>query len=327
MRFDPRGMTQQERDEMIRQYEESIRPVQSNVEVSRPDPVPAGFGNEGFGNQPQMLEPQTLAEVPNPEPMPNIRDMISDDRGFFPGGNPNFAPSPYAFQGTPMFQRPPMFGGGFGGGFGRPPMGGGKGGYRPPMYGGGFGGPPMFGPPPTQMGPMKGGPRPPMYGGRFNEGFGGPFGGGFGGNFPGEGRRNPYTSLPYTRDNPQNYMSDASGLPPGVQTLTGGQTIGGVFPRPQQPMINRQDSANQLLGSGIAGVGLYNQQTGGSLGPAINNMSMPVMQSGMSAPAVQPPNPNQPDLFAVADAGAPMTNTAQSVGGPTPATARGGGVF
>ena len=47
------------------------------------------------------------------------------------------------------------------------------------------------------------------------------------------------------------------------------------------------------------------QMTGGSLGPAINNMSMP---------AVQPPDPNQGALFR-ADAGAPMTNTAQSGSG------------
>ena len=242
MRFDPRGMTQQERDEMIRQYEESIRPVQSNVEVPRPDPapanveisrpypVPAGFGNEGFGNQPQIGDPitQDLRPLTSGIAGPDVTGQAMPRPN--PGGNPNFAPNPYAFQ------RPPMFGGGFGGGFGRPPMGGGKGGYRPPMYGGGFGGPPMFGPPPTQMGPMKGGPRPPMYGG----GFGGQpsFGGGFGGQMTGGSLGSAI-----------NNMS----MP--------------VFPRPQQPMINRQDSANQLLGSGIAGIGLYNQQTGGNPQP------------------------------------------------------------
>ena len=77
-------------------------------------------------------------------------------------------------------------------GFGRPPMGAGKGGYRPPMYGGfgvrpdrfrggpmggnaNFAGPPMrppmYGQP--QMGPMKGSPRPPMYGAVEQRPFGG----------------------------------------------------------------------------------------------------------------------------------------------------------
>ena len=36
--------------------------------------------------------------------------------------------------------------------------------------------------------------------------------------------------------------------------------------------------------------------------------------TGMSAPAVQPPDPNQSDIFR-ADAGEPMINTAQSGGG------------
>jgi len=123
--------------------------------------------------------------------------MISDDVPF----NPNQAPNPYAFQGPSMYGGlDPMSR------FGRPPMGGGKGGYRPPMYGGGFGRPPMYGPP--QMGPIKGGPRPPMYGGGFGGGFGGPFGGGFGGNFP-----SPYASQQYRQDVARSLAR--SGIPPG----------------------------------------------------------------------------------------------------------------
>ena len=70
------------------------------------------------------------------------------------------------------------------------------------------------------------------------------FGGGFGG--------------------PRNYLADASGLPPGVQTFTGGQTTP-VFQRPELPMINRQDTGLMQSGTG-GGIGSF-QMTGGNPQP------------------------------------------------------------
>lgn len=64
------------------------------------------------------------------------------------GGDVNLAGSALSPRQSGFMPRP-AFGGAMGGfspyGFGRPPMGAGKGGYRPPMYGGGFGGQPSFG--------------------------------------------------------------------------------------------------------------------------------------------------------------------------------------
>ena len=302
MRFDPRGMTQQERDEMIRQYEESIRDKvlsENSIDSVSPDPVPAGFGNEGFGNQPQIGDPitQDLRPLMSPQmsepqtggvfPLPN------------PGGNPNFDPvsapnmpepprlSPYAFQ------RPPMFGGGFGGGFGSPSMGGGKGGYRPPMYGGGVGGPPMFGPPPSQMGPMKGGarppqqmgpmkggPRPPMYGGGF--GVQPSFGGGF----------NPYAAqrpMPFFQRPQQPLESvpaDMSIMQSGTKDellgrggignfqMMNGQTMTGGNQQPTNPYstgfgMGFQQQPNQQPMGGGKGGGRTEQRINASSGPGI----------------------------------------------------------
>tara|TARA_Y100000004_G_scaffold85728_1_gene96130 strand:+ start:610 stop:1614 length:1005 start_codon:yes stop_codon:yes gene_type:complete len=288
MRFDPTGMTPEQIAEMNRLNDQlyggpdrfpTPKPPPVTT-ISDPGPVPAGFGNEGFGNQPQPS------------------DLFVAQTGNANDTRPQVYTNP--------------FGGGLGpriNNLGGPPMGGGKGGYRPPMYGGGFGG--MYGPPP--MGPMKGGRRPPMYGGGFGGfggGFGGPFGGGFGGNFP-----SPYALQQYRQDversraqagippgfvkdemstgnstfytNPQtgetisipvdlgggrNYMTDASGLPPGVQTMAQGP-LGLPYGILNVPMnggmmgttnpdgtttvgAGQLPQSDQLLGSGIAGVNL-----------------------------------------------------------------------
>jgi len=154
--------------------------------------------------------------------------------------------------------------------------------------------------------PMTGGPRPNPYGGfpisrPFGGGFGGqrfqppfqmmPFGGGFGGGF------NPYAT----------------------QTMP-------FFQRPQQPMINRQTrlASGEIIPAGngfsIAALPGNPLQGGGMMGTtnpdgtlSVGAGAMP-QQGGMYAPAVQPSDPNQGALFR-ADAGAPMTNTAQSGGG------------
>lgn len=246
MRFDPTGMTPEQIAEMNRLNDQlyggpdrlpTPKPPPVTT-ISDPGPVPAGFGNEGFGNQPQVGSPIT-----------------QDLRALMQEFNPNQAPNPYAFQGPSMYGGlDPMSR------FGRPPMGGGKGGYRPPMYGGGFGG--MYGPPP--MGPMKGGRRPPMYGGGFGGGFGGPFGGGFGGGFGmpplGQGGMSG-GQFPMTSAQPI-----ASAQPIEViegNPLQGGGMMGTTNPDGTLSVgAGQLPQSDQLLGSGIAGVNLAggNQQ-------------------------------------------------------------------
>jgi hypothetical protein len=196
----------------------------------------------------------------------------------------------------------PQYGNPYGGGFGRPPMGGGKGGGRPPMYGnpygggfgGGFGRPPMgggFGPRFNNMGGGFGGR---MAAPGYNLGTG-TFGGGFPnpyasqqyrqdvarsgippGFVPSEmqtgnsrGYINPQTGE--TMSIPVDFsggatgspsLTDASGLPPGYRTLTGGM-IGTTNPDGTTTVgAGQLPQSDQLLGSGIAGLNLAggNQQ-------------------------------------------------------------------
>ena len=141
--------------------------------------------------------------------------------------------------------------------------------------------------------PMTGGPRPNPYGGLpisrpFDprvmpppQYLSRPFGGGFGGGFGGQ-RFQPQM-MPYGR-------GFGGGFNPMPMT--------GFTPMPQQPMINRQT-----------------RLASGEIIPAGDGFSIAALQGGgMSAPAVQPTDPNQGALFRT-DAGAPMTNTAQSGGG------------
>jgi len=176
MRFDPTGMTQAEIDAKINAYNDRYQTVVGN----------------------QLANSQTAtntAYAGEPIPAPQKPDLVP------------FAGTAYEGTGGPRLPQPqaatyisggeyPAVGGAVGGfspyGFGRPPMGAGKGGYRPPMYGGfgvrpdrfrggpmggnaNFAGPPMrppmYGQP--QMGPMKGSPRPPMYGAVEQRPFGG----------------------------------------------------------------------------------------------------------------------------------------------------------
>jgi hypothetical protein len=62
-------------------------------------------------------------------------------------------------------------------------------------------------------------------------------------------------------------LTDASGLPPGVRTLTGGM-MGTTNPDGTTTVgAGQLPQSDQLLGSGIAGVNLYNQQAGGNQQP------------------------------------------------------------
>lgn len=122
--------------------------------------------------------------------------------------------------------------------------------------------------------PMTGGPRPNPYGG-FP--ISRPFGGGFGGGF------NPYMIDRQTR------LASGEIIPAGD-----GLSIAAF-------------QGNPLQGGGMMGT----TNPDGTLSVGAGAMPQP---SGMSAPAVQPPDPNQGALFR-ADAGAPMINTAQSGGG------------
>ena len=317
MRFDPTGMTPEQIAEMNR------------------------LNDQLYGGPDRFSTPK-----PPPPPQTGGPTPVPDDFGAgmplsTPGGGPvgfyDNQPQPndlFMLTGNAFDTRPQVYGSPFGGGlgprinnFGGPPMGGGKGGYRPPMYGGGFGG--MYGPPP--MGPMKGGRRPPMYGGGFGGGFGGPFGGGFGGG--------------------RSYMTDATGLPPGVRTLTGGMidrqrrlasgeiiptgadgpyiaalpgnplqgggmmgttnpdgtlSVGAgtmqvsstgeplgdmsganIIPRAGSDGLPANNMTGQLLGSGIAGVNLYGQQTGGNQQPT-NPYSMGYGMGFQQQPNQQP---------------------------------------
>ena len=101
------------------------------------------------------------------------------------------------------------------------------------------------------------------------------------------------------------------------------------FQRPQQPMINRQTrlASGEIIPAGdgfsIAALPGNPLQGGGMMGTIPQTLTYTSdvgyepepPTGGMSAPAVQPPDPNQGALFFRADAGAPMTNTAQSGGG------------
>ena len=270
MRFDPTGMTQAEIDALSESYNQMIRgnqPVRpdktANYIADAGEPIPT-FQEpiaiaDDFGNAVQGIDPNTGMPLSTPndtrpqlqyEVLPYIPQI---GQGGVSGGQ------------LPLGAGNP-FGGGLGpriNNFGGPPMGGGKGGYRPPMYGGGFGG--MYGPP--QMGPMKGGRRPPMYGGGFG-GFGGPFGGGFGMPPLGQGGMSGgqfpmYSTVP----------RDASAQPAGtMQVSSTGEPLGdmsgaSIIPRAGSDGLPANNMTGQLLGSGIAGVNLYNQQTGGNQQP------------------------------------------------------------
>jgi hypothetical protein len=125
--------------------------------------------------------------------------------------------------------------GGFGGGFGQPPMFGGGFGQQFPSYGGGFG---AFGPQPYSgfgggFGGGFGQPQPPQFGGGFDGGFGGgfgqpqppqfgggfgqfqqpQFGGGFGQRGPGNAYARPFPQLqPQPAPLPQQQTP-----PPGME--------------------------------------------------------------------------------------------------------------
>lgn len=155
------------------------------------------------------------------------------------------------------FGQPPMFGGGFGGGFGQPPQyGGGFGGGfgQPPQFGGGFGG--GFGQPQQPQfgnGDVGGFGQPqPMpsfdygsrlgaqmqFGGGFGGGFGQPpqFGGGFGG--PGNAYARPFPTqqpsvgmFPPTSPNPNQPPPGMELNPDYIDRFAGGR-IGSLELRP-----------------------------------------------------------------------------------------------
>ena len=213
-----------------------------------PEIVPPLDSKGGLGINPDTGETFLPDSQPPGDP-PNFADLISDDAGFF-GPRGGLGP------------RIDNFGG--------PPMGGGKGGYRPPMYGGGFGGP--------QYGnPYGGGFGGPQYGSPYGGGFGrpqygNPYGGGFGRPPMGGGK--------------------GGGRPPMYGNPYGGGFGGGFGGRMAAPGFNTatgtfsggQTQSDQLLGSGISGLGLvggqqppnpyvvgagtlHNQQTGGNQQP------------------------------------------------------------
>ena len=145
----------------------------------KPDLVPfAGTAYEGTGG-PRLPQPQTATYTSGGEyPATPATIMYDRSQSGIPISNEEFMAVTALSRDarTPRqsgFMPRPAFGGAMGGfspyGFGRPPMGAGKGGYRPPMYGG-------FGVRPDRFrgGPMGGnvnlaGPpmMPPMYGGSF----------------------------------------------------------------------------------------------------------------------------------------------------------------
>ena len=241
--------------------------------------VPAGFGNEGFGSN--RFKDDLRAVMSNDIfPMSDDRFPMSDDRFPFgpgqlsPGQLPTggqFPPSPYGNPyGPSLGMGRPSYGGGFGqpqygGGFGRPSYGGGFGrpsyggignlfsqlAYMPedvyntgmqrfqqsmPMFGqyGGFG----------QYGPQRGGgfqPRPPQPEVIVDD-FG-PLP--TGGNLPpitgGPRPMGPMGGFDPYRGGPRSYMTDASGLPPGLRTMmpstptTGIQNPNVPFSQPANP--------------------------------------------------------------------------------------------
>jgi len=238
--------------------------------------------------------------------------------------------NPYGIQGGPQMgagkggYRPPMYGGGFGGpqygnpygggfgrpqygnpyggGFGRPPMGGGKGGGRPPMYGNPYGG--GFG------GGFGGRMAAPGYTMRFDPSMNlgtGTFGGSF----------NPYIGGPRSQT-PLTGGGDFV-LPPGARTLTGGMmgttnpdgtlSVGAgtmqvsptgeplgdmsganITPQAGSDGLPANNMTGQLLGSGIAGVNLYNQQTGANqpTNPYSTGYGMGYQQQPNQQPNQQP---------------------------------------
>jgi hypothetical protein len=249
-------------------------------------PYPAGGGRPTFGQgvgyePPANTGNSTGALGINPDTGDTFLpgDTISDGLPAFPGDT--FLPGDMQ-TGNDFDTRPQVYGNPYGiqGG---PQMGAGKGGYRPPMYGGGFGGPQYgnpygggFGRPP--MGGGKGGGRPPMYGNPYGGGFGGgfggpPMGGGFGGRMAAPGYNlgtgtfgggfNPYIGGPRSQIPPSGtYMTDASGLPPGYRTLTGGMMATTNPDGTTTVGAGQLPQSDQLLGSGIAGLNLAggNQQ-------------------------------------------------------------------
>ena len=189
MRFDPTGMTAQQIAEM-QALNDRLYGGGNQLAESQVMPQTATYTSGGeYPSAPATTMPATPATIMYDRsqsgiPISNeefmaVTALSRDARtprqsGFMPPapGQPQFYSTYSGAMGIPNAGLGRTFNPY---GFGRPPMGAGKGGYRPPMYGGfggGFGRPPMYGPP--QMGPMKGSPRPPLYG------LGGqrPFGGG-----------------------------------------------------------------------------------------------------------------------------------------------------
>ena len=69
MRFDPTGMTPEQIAEMNRLNDQLYGgPDRLPTPAPPPGPVPAGFGNEGFGNQPSLQELSVT----------NIGDLLPD---------------------------------------------------------------------------------------------------------------------------------------------------------------------------------------------------------------------------------------------------------
>jgi hypothetical protein len=274
MRIDPSTASAEEIERMNRDWMEMQKrpPPPSSPPTPRPQTpvvaddsfsalpgrVPAGFGNEGFG--PNRFKDDLRAVMSN--------DIFPISPGQLPTGG-QFPASPYGRNpyGPSLGMGRPSYGGGFGqpqygGGFGRPSYGGGFGrpsyggignlfsqlAYMPedvyntgmqrfqqsmPMFGeyGGFG----------QYGPQRGGgfqPRPQQPVIADDTNFGG---------LPTGGNLPPITGGPRPTgpmggfDPYRNYMTDASGLPPGVYTMmpstptTGSQNPNVPFSQPANP--------------------------------------------------------------------------------------------
>lgn len=324
MRFDPTGMTPQQRAEMVAQYESMYgRPGMAPSAVTKkPDKDPfagtayagtAGIkgqqvsGISDLGYEPEFVPPQELSYTSDlgyePEPPANqnlqsIMDSLGPPRtytantgnstgtlGINPDTGETFLPDSQPPGDPPNLDDIISDDAGF---FGP------RGGLGPRINN--FGGPPMGG--------GKGGYRPPMYGGGFGgpqygnpygggfgrPQYGNPYGGGFGRPPMGGGKgggRPPMYGNPYG-GNP--YQRTGFGRPQNRYAPllgTGGGGFGGNFPSPYASQQYRQDVARSGIPPGFV---QDEMQTGNSTGytnpQTGETMSIPVDFSGgrMAAP-------------------------------------------
>jgi len=268
-------------------FARSIRPDRQMGETLMQGPTSFGGRMAAPGTDMATGRPMNPALFPfNPDPRfssPVIRRPIPRPNPYAGPGRmrpsiPFPTPTPDIFppQQPPMFPRPnPYGGGGIGGFFNQLAM------MSPEQY---------------TMGMDRFN--------QFNQRFGSPMGGGF-------GMFNQLAQL-----TPEQYTA-------GMDRFNQfNQRFGQMFPpRPQVPQIPPPMPPPMTGGPRPNPYGGF--PISRPLGDGENFTAMPVMQSGtgampqqggMSAPAVQPPDPNRGAIFR-ADPGEPMINTAQSGGG------------